>query len=61
MESHLSGGSTNIVNMNGDRVSPCSLPFVYGHGGGISMRDRIVRVAHLVYLFISADVTSWES
>ena len=30
MESHLSSGSMNIVNMNDDNVSSCSLPLWIG-------------------------------
>ena len=30
MERHLSSGSMNIVNRNGDRVSPCNVPLWIG-------------------------------
>jgi hypothetical protein len=30
MDSHLNSGFVNIVNMNGDSVSPCSMPLWMG-------------------------------
>ena len=33
VESHLRSGSMNILNRNGDRVSPCSVPPYMGMVG----------------------------
>ncbi len=51
----------NIVNRNGERVFPCSVPLWIDMAGVLPWGRHVVRTRHLVKLFACLYIALWES